>query len=89
MLVFLVPFNGKGAREYKIELERKISKFWKISADIRAIVSEAQAGAEDHAKAWKIIGELREDDDRTVPIATDQLVRHFCNPFFRSPLPPA
>ncbi len=66
-------------RERKIDLERKITKFWKISAD-RAI-TEAQVGAEDHAKAWKIIGELREGDDRTVPIATDRLVRHFSEVF--------
>jgi hypothetical protein len=70
----------------KLELERKISKFWKISAD-RA-VSEAQVGAEDHVKAWKIIGELREDDDQTVPIATDHLVLHFTEVFSPASAPP-
>ncbi len=73
-------------RERKIDLEKKITRYWKISAD-RAI-SEARAGAEDHAKAWKIIGELREEEDRTVPIATDHLVRHFTEVFSPASSPP-
>ncbi len=45
-------------------------------------------GAEDHAQAWKIIGELRESDDRSVPIATDRLVQHFSDVFSPASTPP-